>query len=207
MYQNDIKILQTELLKLPKFWDGKVCVLELKKANYNWQQMEWFGWYLEYKVKDILQKKFSFPGDKFGCTNFDLKGAINWDFKASAKSKVILNDCSAMEQSIKKHGYHGEIIAIFDVKYDDANRTFYKWHEALKGVVSKYVQNKTTSKSRRRKCSVTLKQIILLILKNEDLKKLSIMKQGINSNGQPRPYKYAFNLKTINEFENYIIKI
>ena len=76
------------------------------------------------------------PGEKFDQVNFDLKGEINWDLKAKAiKSddhKVILNDREAMEASIARHGYHGEVIALCDVEYNDINRSFQKWHSELK---------------------------------------------------------------------------
>jgi hypothetical protein len=38
VYTKDIEILKQELVKLPKFWDGKTCVLELKEIDYQWKQ-------------------------------------------------------------------------------------------------------------------------------------------------------------------------
>jgi hypothetical protein len=213
IYLKDIEFLQTELPKLPKFWDGKSCVLELKEADYNWRQMEWWAFYFEHKVRQILNSKFQFPGDRFNNVSFDLKGAINWDLKAKAiKSddhKVILNDKSAMEQSIENHGFHGEIIALCDVEYNDHDRSFQKWHTELKGGKSIYEieREARTSISRYRKTKAELTEIVLLILKKEDLDLLATMKQGRNSNGKPRPEKYMLDLEMIGEFENYIIKI
>jgi len=213
IYNTDIEILKTNLSRLPKFWDGKTCVLELKEANYNWRQMEWWAFYFEWKVKNILNDKFQFAGDRFDNVSFDLKGTINWDLKAKAiKSddhKVILNDCVAMEQSIVNHGFHGEIIALCDVEYNDHDRSFQKWHTELKGGKSTYEieRENRTSISRYRKTKAELTEIVLLVLQKNDLEKLSIMKQGRNSNGKPRPEKYMLDLETISEFENYIIKI
>jgi hypothetical protein len=213
IYNTDIEILKANLSKLPKFWDGKTCVLELKEANYNWRQMEWWAFYFEWKVESILNDKFQFSGDRFDNVSFDLKGAINWDLKAKAiKSddhKVILNDCSAMEQSIENYGFHGEVIALCDVEYNDHDRSFQKWHTELKGGKSAYEieRENRTSISRYRKTKAELTEIVLLVLQKNDLEKLSIMKQGRNSNGKPRPEKYMLDLETISEFENYIIKI
>lgn len=39
-YLKDIKMLKSKLKELPTKWDGKKSILELKKANYNWRQME-----------------------------------------------------------------------------------------------------------------------------------------------------------------------
>jgi len=212
-YKNDIDVFKANLKNLPKLWDGKTCVLELKAANYNWRQMEWCAFYFEYIVKILLADKFSFPGDKYDKVSFDLKGAINWDLKAKAiKSddhKVILNDKSAMEQSIKKSGYHGEIIALCDVEYNDIDRNFQKWHTELKGGKSDYelAREIRTSVSRYRKTKAELTEIVLIVFKADDLDLLATMKQGRNSNGKPRPEKYMLDLETIYNFENYIIKM
>jgi len=212
-YKRDIKILKANLINLPKFWDGKESILELKEADFQWRQMEWWAFYFEYKVKKLFANKFSFPGDQYDNVSFDLKGEINWDLKAHAiKSddhKVILNDKSAMEKSIEKIGYHGEIIALCDVEYNDKDRSFQKWHTELKGGKSNYelAREERTSVSRYRKTKAELMEIVLLIFKADDLEVLATMKQGRNSNGKPRPEKYMLDLETIDNFENYIIKI
>ena len=36
-YKKDIEILKTNLISLPRFWDGKTCVLELKETDYNFE--------------------------------------------------------------------------------------------------------------------------------------------------------------------------
>jgi hypothetical protein len=212
-YKNDIDILKEKLINIPKFWEGKTCVLELKGAAYHWRQMEWWAFYFEYKAKYLLTDRFSFPGDKYDNVSFDLKGAINWDLKAKAiKSddhRVILNAKSAMEQSIEKSGYHGEIIALCDVEYNDVDRNFQKWHTELKGGKSDYELKREirTSISRYRKTKAELIEIVLLIFKADDLDLLPIMKQGRNSNGKPRREKYMLDLETTGNFENYIIKM
>jgi hypothetical protein len=161
----------------------------------------------------LLKDKFSFPGDKYNNVRFDLKRTINWDLKAKAiKSddhKVILNDKCAMDLSVEKAGYHGEIIALCDVEYNDADRTFQKWHTELKGGKSDYElkRENRTSVSRYRKTKAELIEIVLLILRKDDIDLLPTMKQGRNSNDMPRPEKYILDLETINKFENYIVKL
>jgi len=212
-YKKDIETLKANFHKLPKFWDGKICVLELKDADYNWRQMEWWAFYFEYKMRQILHGKFEFPGDGYCNTCFDMKGVINWDMKAKAiksdETKVILNDVCAMQESIERSGFHGEVIALCDVKYNDTDRSFQKWHTELKGGKSNYEleRENRTSVSRYRKTEATLTEIVMLILKKEDLSTLPIMRQGRNSNGKPRPEKFMLDLETIDNFENYIIKM
>ncbi|HOL57685.1 MAG TPA: hypothetical protein PLD75_09030, partial [Spirochaetota bacterium] len=84
LYKKDIENIENLLKTLPTQWDGKRCVLELKEADYNWRQMEWWAFYFEYKAKNLLKDYFFIPGDKFGNVTFDFKGEINWDLKASA---------------------------------------------------------------------------------------------------------------------------
>ncbi|MDR0303878.1 MAG: hypothetical protein LBH98_03785 [Chitinispirillales bacterium] len=212
-YLKDVELIKENLTKLPKIWDGKSCILELKEANYQWKQMEWWAFYFEYIFKYLFSDKFSFPGDKFNNVTFDMKGTINWDLKAKAiKSddhKVILNDKSAMEQSVEKEGFHGEIIALCDVEYNDVNRTFQKWHSELKGGKSNYEfeRENRTCVSRYRKTRAELCEIIFLIFKKDDLDLLDTMKQGRNSNGMPRPEKYMLDLETIDNFERYVVKL
>ena len=209
--EKDIKLLQTELVKLPTIWDGKASVLELKEANYNWRQMEWWAFYFEYKVRKLLENRMQIPGDKFGNVGFDLKGKINWDLKASAiktnNQKIILNDKEAMELSVEQNKYHGEIIALCDVEYNDNDRTFQKWHSELKGGESKYEQERKqrTAVSRYRKTKVELWKIILLLIDKNTIDILDIHKQGRNSNGLPRQPKYMLDIETVSDFKHYKI--
>lgn len=83
-YSKDIEIIKKYLKNIPKQWDGKLSILELKEANFNWRQMEWWGFFFEYKVRQLLKNKLTFPGDKIGNVSFDIKGAINWDLKIKA---------------------------------------------------------------------------------------------------------------------------
>ena len=209
--KKDIQILLKELLKLPTSWDGKKSVLELKEANYNWRQMEWWAFYFEYKVRELLETKFQIPGDTFGNVSFDLKGNINWDMKASAiktnNQKIILNDIKSMDFSISNNKYHGEIIALCDVEYNDVNRTFQKWHNELKGGDSKYEQERKqrTSNSRYRKTKAELWKIILLLIDKNTIDILDTYKQGRNSDGSPRRPKYMLDIESIDEFTHYDI--
>lgn len=205
-YIEDLHIAKGALQGFPTNWDGKACVLELKEANYNWMQMEWWGFYFEYICTNRLASDFEIPGDKFGTVTFDAKRNINWDFKAKAiKSddhRSILNDVSAMNASIEKYGTNGLIVALCDVEYNDINRTFQKWHTELKGGKSNYEleREQRTSISRYRKTKVDLQEILFLIVNSENINYLELHHQGRNSNGRPRPPKYMLNLESIDHF-------
>jgi hypothetical protein len=209
----DIEIIKKKLKGIPKYWDGKKSILELKQEDYHWKQMEWWAFYFELKCLQLLKKEFEIPGETIGNVKFDLKGKINWDIKASAiktdNHKIILNDIVAMQKSVLINKFHGEIIGLCDVEYNDINRTFQKWHTELKGGKSKYEieRESRTSISRYRKTSAELKEVILVIFSKYDFEKLYIMKQGRNSNGKPRKEKYMLDLEDIHKFKHYIIKL
>ncbi|MBL8099233.1 MAG: hypothetical protein JNK81_08625 [Anaerolineales bacterium] len=207
--KNDVQSLKNLLLKLPIKWEGKKSVLELKEANFNWRQMEWWGFYFEYLCYQRLGNTFTIPGDKYGKARtacFDIKGSINWDLKAKAiKSddhRSILNDVEAMNWSVQKYGAHGLIIALCDVEYNDVNRSFQTWHQELKGGKSNYEisREQRTSISRYRKTKAELQEILFLIVTSKNISSLGIHHQGRNSNGKPRPPKYMLDYETIKKF-------
>jgi hypothetical protein len=211
-YKKDLRIFKKHLSLLPTLWEGKESVLELKEADYNWRQMEWWAFYFEYKAKSLLNGKITIPGARYGNVQFDLRGNINWDLKASAiktdNHKIILNDKIAMDRSVRVDGEHGEIIALCDVVYNDIDRTFQQWHTILKGGKSDYERSREqrTSVSRYRKTKAKLCEIIFLVLRKENLHDLPIMKQGRNSNGSPRNIKYMLDLENLGNIEKYRIE-
>ncbi len=207
--KKDIQSAKTLLSDLPVSWDGRASVLELKEANFNWRQMEWWGFYFEHLCYQRLKNYFSIPGDRYGKARtacFDIKGTINWDLKAKAiKSddhRSILNDMKAMNWSVQEYGAHGLIIALCDVEYNDNNRAFQKWHQKLKGGKSKYeiTREKRTSVSRYRKTHAELLDILFLVVTSKNISALGIHHQGRNSNGKPRPPKYMLDYDTAKKF-------
>lgn len=199
---DDVKIAKRLLADLPTKWDGKTSILEMQEANFNWRQMEWWGFYFELLCRRLLAGEFSVPGDKYGLAAtscFDLKRSINWDLKAKAiKSddhRSILNDTEAMNWSIKRHGVHGLIIGLCDVEYNDSDRSFQHWHEELKGGKSKYQleREQRTSVSRYRKTRAELQEVLFLAVTPENISLLGIHHQGRNSNSKPRPPKYMLD--------------
>lgn len=203
---DDVAVAKSILVALSTHWDGKKSVLELKEADYNWRQMEWWGFYFEFLCRSKLRGPFEIPGDRVDKVSFDAKRTINWDFKAKAiksdEHRAILNDCGAMDTSIEKYGKHGLIIALCDVEYNDVNRSFQKWHDDLKGGKSKYEleREKRTSVSRYRKTRADLTEILFLIVNPRNLEFLELHHQGRNSNGRPRPPKYMMNFDHIGKF-------
>lgn len=203
---NDTLAAKRALSTLPTEWDGRKCILELKAADYNWRQMEWWAFYFEYCCRRSLAGEFRMPGDKIGTVSFDAKRSVNWDFKATAiktdNHRSILNDVSAMDETLRKYGSHGLIVAMCDVEYNDTSRTFQKWHENLKGGKSRYEleREQRTEMSRYRKTCATLREILFLTINSNNVNLLDLHHQGRNSNGEPRPAKYMLDFETVGRF-------
>ena len=208
IYRKDKDILVGIFQKMPTKWDGRKSILKLKERNYQWKQMEWIGWFFEILCRDLLKEThFIFPGKKYGNVKFDALGAINWDIKTSAiksdSHRVILNDKMAMNESIKEFGYHGVILCLVDVEYNDDDRSFQKWHSELKGGLSRYEVDriKRNATSRYRKTFAEVKQIFLLVINKDNRIYLDVHKQGRNSDGKPRNPKYMLNIEKLSYFE------
>lgn len=205
-FAKDLSILKESLANLPTFWEGKASVMTLKEAKFNAGQTEWWAFFFEHLCFAAVKDTFTVPGDKYGRTVFDLKRSVNWDLKAKAiKSddhRAILNDKSAMEQSVERYGEQGLIVALCDVEYNDVDRTFEKWHTEIKGGKSQYQKARElrTNVSRYRKTQATLTELLFLRFTAPDLPLLDTMRQGRNSNGRPRPEKYSLNLENISPF-------
>ncbi len=207
-YSEDIEIITNALKDMPTNWDGKQSILELKEIDYQWRQMEWIGFYFESLCERYLEKTdFILPGKKYGRVEFDSFRSINWDMKASAvksdNHRIILNDQRAIDKSLNAYGAHGIILALLDVEYNDDTRSFQQWHADLKGGVSQYEEDrvKRNATSRYRKTSAELAQILLLIIDSGNQERLGIHKQGRNSDGSPRNFKYMLNVEHSSHFE------
>lgn len=206
-FSEDAEAARTALSNLPTEWDGKTCVLELKDAEFNWKQMEWIGFYFEIMCRRLLPKGgFAIPGERIGRITFDAKRSANWDAKSHAvktnSHEIVLNDKAAMDQSVKRHGWHGLIIALLDCEYNDTDRAFQKWHSELKGGLSAYeiARRARTAVSRYRKTRALLSEILFIGIEPPQLDRLGTYSQGRNSNGNPRAPKYTIDLEDLDDF-------
>lgn len=199
-FSNDLKLLIPLLRDIPRRWEGKPCIEEMKEKGFQWRQMEWWAFYFELICHERLGSVLRMPGDKHEATVWDGTGAINWDFKAKAiktdTQSFILNDQAAMRASVEKHGEHGLIVCMCDVEYNDKDRSFQKWRESLQGGKSPYqIERETrTSNSRYRKVLAVPIELVFMRFDKDSLDRLTTMRQGRNSNGKPRPIKYSVSL-------------
>ena len=170
---------------MPKVWDGRESILEMKSANFRyWRQMEWMDFYFTFLCQKHFTGIIDIPGKKYGITEFDAFSEISWDFKVdsidSGAYSVAANDADAIEDTLHDYGYYGTILAIGDMEFDDEETSFKKWHDELRGQVSKYDTNKINSgiMSRIRKTTFTLKEIHFICLNSETLHQCCGLFQG-----------------------------
>lgn len=93
--------------------------------------------------------------------------------------------------------------------YNDEDRTFQKWHEGLKGGLSKYslYRIKRGAWSRLRKVSFDLKQISFIRITDDTLVKCGSFQTDFrNANGMPRKAKVLIDLEKIKEELVYCIE-
>jgi hypothetical protein len=203
----DIGELRDALRKIPANWDGMEAILEMKNAGHqHWRQMEWIGFYAQYKLEKLLPPngRIRFPGDVYGNMSFDFAGVINWDLKVHPNDKkdATLNDFEAINASIDENGSHGCVVVCVDCQYDAYGAPFKHWHDELKGGVSKYEKERVArgAKSRRRKTLAVVTDIIFIQLNTKRVQQLKITQKGWrNSNGKPRRAKYAIKHQQIAE--------
>ncbi len=206
-YLNIAQQISEKFDKIPIHWDGRKAILEMKDANFpHWRQTEWIGFYFQFLCEKLLKNYLKIPGPKYGNPEFDGFKEIPWDIKAHATNtsshQIIVNDSEATAKAIKEFGCIGLILAIGEVKYNDDERTFQRWHEELKGDKSKYELEriKRGAWSRLRKVEFNLRQISFIIIDDSVLAKCgSFQKDFRNANGNPRNEKVLLNLEKLDE--------
>ncbi|GIW68392.1 MAG: hypothetical protein KatS3mg099_340 [Candidatus Parcubacteria bacterium] len=196
-----------KLQDIPRWWDGKTAILEMKNAGFNqWRQMEWVGFYFQFLCEKFLRGVMEIPGPKYGNVRFDGFKGVPWDFKTHAINtsyhQIIVNDSEATSKAIKDYGSVGLILALGKATYNDEARTFQKWHETLKGGKSKYELERIRrgAWSRLRKVDFALQQISFIEIDGPVLVKCgSFQRDFRNSDGKPRREKVLLDLEKIEE--------
>ena len=199
--EESIESISELLKKIPKKWDGKKSILDMKNNDgRNWKQMEWIGWYFESLCDRYLKDIMEFHKIRYGRTSFDGFLEVPFDFKTHiSNSKVkesVINDTEAILKALQEYGYIIIIMVLGKAEYNDLDRTFYKWHEEIKGGKSKYELDRIKRKapSRLRKTEFDIEEIIIFKFDENTMKKCKGFQTGFrNSNGKPRRPKVALN--------------
>ena len=211
-FEKIAKKLAGSLKKIPREWDGKEAILEMKEnGSRHWKQMEWMGFYFEFLCEKFLPEE----GEKvsYGKVVFDGFFEVPWDYKAHAintsSHDVVMNSREAVENAIADYGSIGIIVAIGDVEYNDEDGTFKKWHSKLKGGKSKFEKEriKRRSWSRLRKVAFSLKEIVFVRIDKKVLENAGSFQKGFrNADGKLRQEKIRINLEDLSDNDYYSVE-
>lgn len=200
------------LKNMPGTWNGRECVLALKEAGHQWRQMEWIGWYNEFRVKQVVRASLrGGEGPRYGNTAFDYKRTGVWDFKVHPAGTpwTILNDREAIDSCIAEHGAVGFIVTTGHAEYNDVSGAFKRWHDTLKGKISRYEEERIArgAASRRRKVHFRVSGFVALLLDRRAVQTglkdgwLKMFQEGMrNADGSPRRSKYMIDMNRIPAF-------
>ena len=179
-----VKKLRLASQNMPKVWDGRRSILEMKDANVRyWRQVEWMDSYFKFLCQKHFTGIIDMPGKKYGITGFDAFREISWDFKVdsvdSRTYSVTANGPEAIANTLSDYGYYGIILAVGAMEFDDKETTFKKWHDELREKVSKHDINKINHgiMSRTRKTTFTLEEIYFVCFDSKALQKCCGMLQ------------------------------
>jgi len=207
--EENIISISKHLKELPKKWNGKEAIIEMKENNFNqWRQMEWIGFYFEYLCQKCLKDIMEFHKVKYGNTSFDGFLGVPFDFKAHALNteihNIVINDTEAIEKAIEEFGCVITIMALGKVIYNDEDRKFQRWHQNLKGGKSRYEEKREErgAWSRLRKTDFDVQEITLIKINKETLARCgSFQKNFRNADGSPRRSKIMLNLDKLSKDE------
>ena len=201
---------------LNKNWNGKTAYNEMVKANYrNMLQAEWPGFYNEFLLEKFIKQQ--------GCEDvvssdnehleldLDLmflktsKNIFLGDLKTHTKGAgaIITNDQGVIDAALKKYGRVWFFVVEHDTEKDIDHELIVRdhWNKLKK---EKGIGNPTANYANRMKNNVTIKNVLILEITNENHRYLSDFQRGmLNSNGTPRAPKYKINKKDIEHFVYY----
>ena len=191
---------------MPKIWDGRKCILEMKDAGFKeWQQIEWLDPYFKFLCQKHFDGIIDMPGKKYGITEFDAFCEISWDFKLQAVNtttySIIANNVDAIVKIINDSRYYGMILAIGEVEYNDQEKTFKKWQNQLTLQQYQHDTNRINrgAMSRYRKIAFLLSEIHFICLNSKTLNQCSVLFQtGFgNADSNSRHTKIMIDIRNI----------
>lgn len=211
MNRDQIDLIFDKLKRfLPDVWEGKESIQYMKDNGcHHWKQMEWPGFYFQFMCETILgdEEFMDIPGPRYGNVEFDGFRFIPWDFKAHSidpargdVGKIPTNGYQETMQAIREYGEVCFIIASGESEYD-TDGSFKAWHDALKGGISRYEEERITRQapSRRRKTKFNVDELIFVFVNEETIQHCGTFQANFrNSNGIARNAKVMIDVNNPN---------
>ena len=205
-----LKAFEDYVRTIPAEWNGIECISEMSESGYSQSmQAEWAGSYNEFRLRKYLDehpeasRHIEFYQDRSrGGIDLDLRlPSINSyaDVKihSSASGAVIGNDCRTVDRILDENPDAKIYLLVTDIQarrdrdFDYETTVF--WNNLL------HKENRY-SYGRRMKHSAAVDKVSLLEINSANRDRLSLFRQGRNSNGKPRFPKYKINRKDIEAF-------
>ncbi|MDT0234445.1 hypothetical protein [Curtobacterium sp. BRB10] len=207
---------QKMLTEKEERWDGKEKIEWLRDEGTRQEnQMEWPGFYFEYRGRDVLNSTFR-PNPhpvrvKYGHTVFDYSLNHVWDLKSHTAERerpgyatvvqgddeVQLNDASAVRACVDEQGLGFIILTGRAVSDEDGE--FKRWHDEFKGKPSR---PSLSGKSRARKAAFLPLAVEAYWISNTSALNAGVLSgalkavpQGRQSSGAARPDKFHMRLE------------
>ena len=152
-------------------WDGRRSINWMTEQGIRSaiNQMEWAGWYYEFKGREILGSAFAPnpnpPPVRYGTTTFDYSLRFVWDLKAHTERQQLpvsglvrrgrndapLNDVRAMDACIADQGLG--FLMVSGVAVMDEDGRFARWHRDFKAAQGIRTARSNSGRSRNRKAA------------------------------------------------------
>lgn len=203
----EIKLFDNFSSSLIKKWDGKVCYQEMFNLNYrNKSQPEWPGFYLEFKFEKYLEDNMNLKdictfvsNKKNGQLDFDLNFSDKYlgDLKAHSVDSYYIpgNDKNNFLEAIRIYNKFWYVVFYHKTYMDkNYNNTVAKFWNEIQG------KKDLLSYSNRMKNSIELTGIKILEINKYNVKYISDMTQGKNSNGKTRAIKIQIHKNFVDNF-------
>lgn len=199
--------------KIPKYLDGKFMINEMiMKGSPNWRQDEYYAFYYEEIVREILGLPFGkkYEGKKpidylYLGANMDCKCHCIHNPNGKKNNEIIVNNLVDCLKAIEEHGCLR--ILCFEGEGDfDYNGEFKDYHKQLKLMYPSSHKNKAPERERRRprkmKKGFTINRICVYKITQEDLVRSKTFQGGMkNWNGNIRKPKLSFMVENLPEPE------
>lgn len=211
-----VEALRQKLLRPhERAWDGREKTMWLRNQGTRQEnQMEWPGFYFEYRGKEVLNSSFrpspNPPQVKFGNTVFDYSLNHVWDLKSHTIEQVFpvsrvtrtiddevqLNDVDAVRECVSRQGLGFLILSGQGVMDEDG--AFKAWHDGFKG---RHSTPSLSGRSRMRKAAFIPRSLEAFWIPNLAALDAAVLsgtlaavRQGRQQSGAVRPRKFSLRL-------------
>lgn len=191
---------------LPRHWDGRTSVLEMRDAEFSqWRQSEWPGFYFEFMGIPAMVDAFGGGPRTVGSVRFDYALETTWDLKChsnDARGAAPLNDQESMLLALSS-GPLGLLVLSGD-RETDPTGAFDEWHREVTAT-GRRPRPANSDRRRARKAAFTPTDIGAFVVR--DVRDhdalvaagvLTTMRQGRQAGGASRKPKFGLDLRRAN---------